>query len=237
MLIFLAPCTLPLLPAYLGFLSGVTQSDMVQGVTRVMKRKIMRNALLFVCGFMGVFIVLGLLVGVAGAVLAPISNWLRIIGGVFVIFFGLFMLGVFNVSFLTKERRIRLPKFITIGSPISSFLLGAVFGVGWTPCNGPVLGAVLSFASTFEHPFMGALLLFVYALGFSVPFLILAMLFSHASRIVERLRPLLRGVSLVGGVVLVIMGIWMIFGHTFVTNWFFNLFLHFDLEAILMPYL
>ncbi len=236
-LMFLAPCTLPLLPAYIGFLSGLTQQQVVSGVSGAQRRKVVLNAMLFVLGFTLVFSLLGILAGFAGSFLAPVREWLRIIGGVFVLFFGVFMLGAFGMSFLTRERRVRLPASLSVGSRSASFTLGAAFGVGWTPCSGPVLGSVLSYAGLTGDVAMGALLLVIFSLGFSVPFLALAAGFSQAARIVTALEPLLRAVSVVGGGVLVIMGLWLMFGHSVLTEWFFRLFDTVDTTSIVLPYL
>lgn len=237
MLVFLAPCTLPLLPAYLGFLSGLTQQSVATGVSQKEKRRVVLHAVLFVSGFILVFALLGLLAGVAGTILAPLRGWLKVIGGVFVILFGFMMLGVFAGSFLDTTKRILLPRILTVGTPLSSFLLGMAFGVGWTPCNGPMLGAVLSYVGTSQAPLTSMMLLGVYGLGFSVPFLTLAILFSHASRIVDGLAPYLRIVSIVGGAVLIVLGLWLVFGHTYLTNWFFDLFRYLDVEDVLIRFL
>jgi len=237
MFIFLAPCTLPLLPAYLGFLSGLTQRAIAGGITRRERLRIFANALLFVVGFTLVFSLLGLLIGSAGTLLAPLRTWLRVIGGIFVVLFGLFMLGMFAAPSLLRERRFRLPGFLKVGTPLSSLFLGAAFAVGWTPCNGPMIGSVLTYAGTSGDAWGSMLLLLVYSLGFSVPFLLLAVFFTHTTRIIERLAPVVRFVSVVGGVILVVLGIWLIFGHTWLTNWFFALLSHLDFEAALIPYL
>lgn len=234
---FLAPCTLPLLPAYIGFLSGLTQQQVMTGVSIAQRRRVFFNAVLFVVGFTLVFSILGIMAGYAGSLLASVREWLRIAGGVFVLFFGVFMLGAFSASFLTRERRIRLPSYFSVGSGRSSFVLGAAFGIGWTPCSGPVLGSVLSYAGTTGDVSTGALLLAIFSLGFSVPFLALAAGFSHAARIVTALGPFLRVVSVVGGAVLVIMGLWLIFGHSALTEWFFRLFDSVDMSEIVLPYL
>ncbi|MBP9749391.1 MAG: sulfite exporter TauE/SafE family protein [Candidatus Pacebacteria bacterium] len=236
-LMFLAPCTLPLLPAYIGFLSGLTQHELAAGVSKAARRKIFLNALLFVLGFTLVFSLMGVLAGFAGSLLTPAREWLRIIGGVFVIFFGVFMLGAFSLPLLLKERRLRLPAFFTVGSRPASFILGAAFGIGWTPCSGPVLGSVLSYAGTTGEVATGAMLLAIFSLGFSVPFLALAAGFTQASRIVASIAPFLRVVSIVGGVILIIMGLWLLLGHTVLTEWFFRLFDAVDMTETVLPYL
>lgn len=237
LLMFLAPCTLPLLPAYLGFISGITHKELANGVSRRARRQVLLNALMFVLGFTAVFMALGLLAGVAGTLLAPVRQWLAIIGGVLIIVFGLFMLGVLKFSFFARERRPRLPPALTLGTPASSLLLGAAFAFGWTPCIGPILGTVLFFAGSTETIMTGAFLLMVFSLGFAVPFLLLALLMSQATRLVGKVVPYLRAMSMVGGAVLVIIGVSLVFGDTLLTEWFFRLFDHLDFGEALMRYL
>lgn len=236
-LMFLAPCTLPLIPAYLGFISGVTHKELQDMAPHSLRRMVLKNALMFVLGFTIVFMVLGILAGVAGALLAPFRDTLTLAGGVVIVFFGLFMLGVFNVSFLTRERRIRMPHLFTLGTSASSLLLGAAFAFGWTPCIGPVLGTVLFFAGSTETLLTGAFLLALFSLGFAVPFLGIALAIGQATRLVERAAPYLRAVSVIGGIVLVILGVTLLIGSTPLTEWFFRLFDYLDFEEALLRYL
>ncbi|MBP9760503.1 MAG: sulfite exporter TauE/SafE family protein [Candidatus Pacebacteria bacterium] len=236
-LMFLAPCTLPLLPAYLGFISGVTQAELAEGVSARARRLILLNALTFVLGFSMVFIFFGLLAGVAGTVLAPLRSVLSLLGGALIIVFGLFMLGILKLSFFTREHRVVIPKALTIGTPLSAFLLGGAFAFGWTPCIGPILGTVLFFASSTDTMFTGALLLSIFSLGFAVPFLILALLISQATHFVRKATPFLRMVSMVGGAVLVVLGLNLMLGDTILTGWFFHIMQYLDFQGFLQRYL
>jgi cytochrome c-type biogenesis protein len=236
-LMFLAPCTLPLLPAYLGFVSGVTQTELRDGVSHLSRRRILKNAAFFVVGFTLIFALFGLLAGFAGSLLGQLREVLTIVGGVLIIFFGLFMLGTLRVSFLERERHLQLPKVFRVGTPGSSALLGAAFAFGWTPCIGPILATVLLYAGSLETIVTGVFALIVFAAGFSVPFLLLALLISQSSRFVERATPYLRAITLIGGIVLIILGLSLILGQTPLTAWFFRLFDHLDFEKLLLPYL
>jgi cytochrome c-type biogenesis protein len=199
LLTFLAPCTLPLVPAYLGFISGVTTDDLNNPETaRTARRKIFLNGLLFIVGFSVIFIVFGTV---------PFRLWLGRIGGVMVILFGLFMLGVFKLPFLQVERRLKMPSFLTIGKPSSSFVIGGAFAFGWTPCVGPVLGSILLLASTSTSALQGAFLLAVFSLGLAIPFLLIALGFSRATAYIEKITKYLRVVSVIGGVFLIALGI------------------------------
>lgn len=238
-LMFLAPCTLPLLPAYLGFISGVTENEIRHPETKKKARKhIFKNSLFFVFGFSTVFILTGMSVGFLGSLIPPvITNLLTIAGGILIIVFGLFLVGALTSSFLTRERRVRIPSWLQVGIPSSSYLLGFAFAIGWTPCIGPVYGTILIYAGSTQTALAGVLLLSIFSFGFSLPLLALAFVISHATKVVEKITPYLRSVSFIGGVALIVIGITLLVGNTVLTNWFFYLFKYLDFGETLMPYL
>jgi cytochrome c-type biogenesis protein len=234
---FLAPCTLPLLPAYIGFLSGITQEGARSDTTSTKRKKVLKNALAFVLGFSLVFILFGLLAGLAGTLFTSTREVLTVVGGVFMLFFGFFMLGLFNWSFLVKERRVRLPQLQGMGTPLTSFFLGNAFAAGWTPCIGPVLGTVLFFASTEETILGGMFLLAIFSLGLALPFLLVALMLDRATEAVTRITPYLHILSRLGGVVLILLGFHMLFGDTPLTTWFFDALRYLDFEHLLLRFL
>ena len=237
-LIFLAPCTLPMIPAYLGFISGVTHDELTHAVRgRDARRRVLTNAFFFVSGFSAIFVLFGTLAGVAGSHLTSLREILTPLGGIIIILFGLFLLGVLRLPFLAHSRALQVPKMFALGSPQSSLLLGAAFAFGWTPCIGPVYGTILTLALNTETLHLGALLLFVFSVGFSTPLLLLALMISQATRLVEKATPYLRGVSVVGGLILLVLGTHILFGNTLVSDWFFKLLGYFNIEEALMPYL
>ena len=206
-LTFLAPCTLPLVPAYLGFISGVDQDALKNPETaRAARRKIFFNGLAFIVGFSLVFIAFGVLAGIAGQALAPYRIWMARIGGILVILFGLFMLGFFKLPFFQSDKRIPIPKWLTLGRPSSSLFIGGTFALGWTPCVGPILGSVLLLAGTSATAIQGGFLLAVFSLGLAIPFLIIALLFSRATRYIDSISKYLRWVSIIGGIFLILLG-------------------------------
>lgn len=208
-LTFLAPCTLPLVPAYLGFISGVDRKELANPdaqIARRARRKIFWNGAAFILGFSLIFIAFGVLAGLAGTALAPYRLWLGRAGGVLVILFGLFMLGFFKLSFFESEKRIPLPKWLTLGKPSSSLFVGGAFALGWTPCVGPILGSILLLAGTSGTALQGGIMLLVFSLGLAIPFLLIALAFSKATRYIETISKYLKGVSIVGGVFLIILG-------------------------------
>ena len=208
LLTFLAPCTLPLVPAYLGFISGVDQDALKNPETaKTARRKIFQNGLAFIVGFSLVFIVFGVLAGFAGTALAPYRIWLARVGGVLVILFGLFMLGVFKLSIFQTDKRIPIPKWLTLGKPSSSLFIGGTFALGWTPCVGPILGSILLLAGTSGTAFTGGIMLTVFSTGLAIPFLLIALAFSKATAYIDRISKYLKAVSVIGGIFLILLGL------------------------------
>jgi len=209
-LTFLAPCTLPLVPGFLSFISGASLNDLKDPQkVNIAKRKIFMNGVYYVVGFSAIFVILGSAFGAAGSYLAPYRIWLARFGGLFVIFFGLYIMGIFKIqalNFLNKEKKFRLIGKLDPGKPSSSFLFGATFALGWSPCVGPILGSILLLASTSGSVLQGAFLLSVFSLGLAVPFLLIALGIGHASKFISRFSKYLHIVEIIGGLLLVILG-------------------------------
>lgn len=206
MLIVLAPCTLPFLPGYIGFISGVSSDELGGPAAR---RKVFLNGLVFYLGWSVVLIFFGTIAGFVGAALAPYRILLTRIGGGFVILFGLSMLGRVKLPFFGRMPA-GVPQIWVRSRPLNSFALGLAFGLGWTPCVGPVLGTVLFLASTSATASSGAALLAIFSLGFAVPFLAIALAAGSAQGLIRRLAPCLGVVSAAGGLVLVLIGALMV---------------------------
>jgi len=213
LLTFLAPCTLPLVPAYLGFIGGVSAKDM-QDPKRLVstRRKVFFNGVFYVLGFSLVFIVLGTIFSGGGLALVKYEDFLQRLGGAFIIFFGLYLMGTleripFVRSIMSPEHRFKLPHNLKPGSPASSFIFGATFAFGWTPCVGPILGSVLLLASSSTTVLQGTLLLAVFSLGLAVPFLVIALGVGHATQTIKKLSKILPHISFVGGLFLLFLGI------------------------------
>jgi cytochrome c-type biogenesis protein len=212
LLMFLAPCTLPLVPAYLGFISGVSSKDIEEKKEGVNK-KMFWNGFFFILGFSIIFVLFGVLAGFAGRQLVQYQDVLVKIGGALVIFFGLFLLGVFKLPFLQSDKKIPLPKFIKPGNPVSSFVVGATFSVGWSPCVGPILGSILLLAGTQGTILSGAILLAIFSLGMGLPFILVAAGVSRATHYIQKVGPVMRWVSVVGGVFLLFLGVLLMFDN------------------------
>lgn len=204
-----SPCCLPLMPGYLAYVSGTSGEQTVSDVA--LRTRVVGSALLFVLGFALVFTFLGAGLSLFGAPLIARREFLIRIAGVFIIVMGLVTAGVLRIPFLRRELRIDLRRVRP--GPGGAVPLGMAFAIGWTPCIGPVLAGILTAAATAEGVWSGASLLFVYSLGLGIPFVLLALGYTRANRAVGWLRRHGRGVELVGGAILVVMGVLMVTGQ------------------------
>lgn len=221
LLMFLAPCTLPIVPGYLAFIAAVPS----EASARERRRRVLVNALAFVIGFSFVFILLGTFAAAIGSFLGPWKDTLSRAAGAIIIIFGLTMLGVVRIPALSGDKRIAIPHFLTIGKPHSSALIGALFALGWSPCIGPILGTILLFASTSATAGQGALLLAVFSLGLALPFIATALLLERAGALISRYSKFVSVLSIVGGVILVLLGILMLLGDmSLLVTWGFGAF-------------
>jgi cytochrome c-type biogenesis protein len=201
---FVSPCVLPLLPAYLSFVSGLSVDEVRKG-----NRRVVWGTLAFVLGFAVVFTLMGAGFSFAGALVAN-QRLLQIIAGALLIVLGVVIAGLTLPGFLQRDVRPFLSK--APRGPAGAFLVGMAFAFGWTPCVGPFLGAVLTMAAEGNDPVGGALLLFVYSVGMGIPFLVAGLFVGWALRAFERIRRHMRLIQIVCGAVLVVYGALLIAG-------------------------
>lgn len=226
LLSFLSPCVLPLVPSYIGFLTGLSLEEM--GTRR---RAAMVHAALFILGFTLVFMLLGATATALGRVLGYYQVWLTRIGGVLVIGFGLFCLGLFRPRLLEQDKRVHLQNR-PVGY-LGSVLVGMAFAAGWTPCLGPILGGILTLASSSESLVRGMVLLAAYSAGLAVPFLIAAYAVDSFLDWFQKFRRYLPWVMRLSGALLVFVGILMVSGQfTRMAGWLKGLTPAFLLERI-----
>lgn len=205
---FLSPCTLPLVPGYLSYVTGMVGADLEDAGARTQGRaRVALGAALFVLGFTVVFVSFGALFGHFGSRLAAHSLVVNRVLGVVTIGLGVAFLGF--VPMLKREWRIRrLPRAGLAGAP----LLGVVFGVGWAPCLGPTLGAIQTLAFNEGSAAKGALLTFVYCLGLGLPFVVVALAFRRAMGALAVVKRHYRAVTVIGGVMLIVVGLLLVTG-------------------------
>ena len=235
-----SPCVLPLVPAYLGYLTGASSPAVsaygpgAAAATAVSTRAAPSpffHALSFVSGFSLVFVILGTSIGVVGFLLRDHEDVLAKAAGVLLIILGLHLSGVITIPFLEEERRWQYSPTRRLGYA-RSFLVGSAFSVGWTPCVGPTLGAILALAATSSTVWQGSLLLVIYSFGLAIPFLAMGLAFNATRGAYERIRPFMGVVNIISGVLIIIVGILIFTGSLIDLNQFFQVdFLDFGSNA------
>ena len=162
---FLSPCVLPIIPGYISYITGKKLDEIEKD-----KRVVLIKTILFCLGFSAIFISLGVAASFIGNILLFFSNELRIVAGLIIIFFSLQLLGVLNLNFLNKEKRIQTKSYKD--NYAFPFIVGAAFAFGWTPCIGPILGSIITLSATETNIYKGITLLSFYSLGLAVPFIL-----------------------------------------------------------------
>jgi len=218
---FTAPCTLPLLPGYVSFVSGMSGEG--AGSVPGARSRVMVGASLFVVGFSLVFVALGVTASSLGLLLAQSARTLNLVGGAFIVVMGLVTAGVLRVPILQRQLRYDLSK---IGQgPRAAFPLGAAFAFGWTPCVGPVLAGVLVTAASTATMVQGAVLLGAYSLGLGLPFLALAAAVARGRGRLTWLRRHGRRIEVFGGLLLAVMGVAVMSGQwTVLMSWMLSVY-------------
>jgi cytochrome c-type biogenesis protein len=204
---FLTPCVLSLVPAYIGYLGG-------QAATLKENKNTLRtfiHGLVFVAGFSVVFILFGIAAAFLGGLLRDIRIWLTRIGGIIVILFGLHMTGLLRLKFLEYEARLQTSNKRELGL-LSSFIMGISFSAGWSPCIGPVLGAILTLALQEGSILNGFIYLSAYSLGMAIPFLVAAVAIGWVSKLLQRYGKFMHIIEIIMGVFLIILGLLLFFG-------------------------
>ena len=209
---FLSPCVLPLVPLYIGYLSGGTKTVHEDGTISYQRKKVLLNTVFFVIGISFAFFLLGLGFTAAGRLLNNYRVLFSRIGGILIILFGLFQLGVFGSRFLSRERRLPLKLGKIAMNPILALVMGFAFSFAWTPCVGPALTSVLLMASSAASTAKGFLLIGVYTLGFILPFLAVGMFTSALLDFFKKHQKIVRYTVKIGGVLMILVGIMMLTG-------------------------
>lgn len=203
---FLSPCVLPLIPSYLSFVSGVSLEEMRgdHGLRRV-RWRVALNSLAFIIGFSLVFVSLGVSASFLGSLFLGYRDSIRLVGGLFILLVGLYLIGLFKIPALERYLQFNLKD--KPAGYLGSILAGITFAVAWTPCVGPILGAILALAGTSGEIGRGILLLSTYAAGLALPFFLSAVAINSFFQLSQAFRGYIQAVHIAGGVLLVIVGL------------------------------
>ncbi|MBP1967960.1 cytochrome c-type biogenesis protein [Virgibacillus natechei] len=213
---FISPCVLPLFPAFLSYITGMSVSELKDDNTKINKKALL-HTILFLLGFSSVFVMLGFTTSFISEFLLTYQDIIRQVGAILIIFFGLVIVGIFNFNFLMKDRKINFKN--RPSGFIGSFFIGLAFSLGWTPCMGPILAIVLSLAAT--NPDIGMIMMISYVLGFSIPFLVLSFFVGKLKWIRKHNALIVK----IGGYIMIFVGIalffdWMTKLTAFLAGWF-----------------
>ncbi|HET7813715.1 MAG TPA: cytochrome c biogenesis protein CcdA [Candidatus Baltobacteraceae bacterium] len=209
---FVSPCVLPLVPAYLSFLTGSTVEDLRENAAPDARRAAVAHALAFILGFTIVFVLLGATATAAGAALRENQVLIARIGGVIVIVLGLQMVGILRLRFLAMDTRVQVQT--KRRSFWASGLVGLAFAAGWSPCIGPILAAILTLAAQEHSVGQGAWLLFVYSMGLALPFLVTAGALGLVLPLLARIKHFMPVIEKTAGTFMILTGVVLVF------NWF-----------------
>ena len=220
---FASPCCVPLVPAYLGYMTGMSVDEM-RDAPAVQRARLATLAVAFVLGLAVIFTLLGASASAAGALVAGFRPLLIRLAGIAIIIFGLHVIGVFRLPFLLREKRLEFAGYGN-GGHGGAFLMGAAFAVGWTPCIGPILAGILAVAGQAQSVYQGMALLFVYALGLGVPFVVAGLLFAHWRRLQKAFLRYATAISSASGALMIALGGLVLSGRlTLITAWATSLF-------------
>lgn len=225
---FLSPCVLPLVPSYLTFVTGMSLEDLQEGVNR---QATMVHATLFVLGFSLIFVLLGASASFLGQFFRHYELWIARVGGGVIMILGLHLTGVFRLTALLQEKRIHLRN--KPAGYLGTVGVGMAFGAGWTPCIGPILGAILTYGFSQDTMWAGVGLLSVYSLGLAVPFLLAALALDRFLQTFKRFRHWIPIVEKASGVLLIFLGLLLLTGKfTVLSSWLVGFTPMFILERI-----
>ena len=205
LLSFLSPCVLPLIPAYITFITGFSIEELTEGYNKSIRTKVVLSTVAYVLGFSFVFILLGASASFIGQLIQNYSSIIRIAGGILVIFLGLHLTGLLPMRFLYFEKRLHISE-----KPLhflGTFMIGMAFGAGWSPCIGPMLGSILFLASAQETIWSGVGLLAVYSSGLAIPFILISLSINYFLNLLNRVKRAMKIFNATAGILLIIIGI------------------------------
>ena len=208
LLSFLSPCVLPLIPAYFTFITGFSMEELFRKDSPNVRKKVFFSTLAFVAGFTVVFVMMGAAASGLGSLVAQYKDYIRIIGGLIIILLGIHMTGWIRFKKLDIEKRVHIQK-----KPIhllGTFIVGMAFGVGWSPCIGPLLGSILIIAGSKETIWQGVTLLSIYAAGLALPFIIISIFINFLLEFLRSASRAMKYINPIAGILLIVVGLFLI---------------------------
>lgn len=209
LLSFLSPCILPILPIYLSMLSNSDVNSIKEENNNFLGSSMFRNTLFFTLGISTTFFILGSSVNALSSFFNTNKNMIMLIGGLIIIFMGLFYMGIIKSSLLNREKRFNMKSREM--NPISSFLLGFTFSFGWTPCIGPILASVLIMSSSASGKYTSSLLILIYTIGFILPFIIVSLFYNKLFKTIDKIKNHMELIKKIGGIIIIISGLIMVY--------------------------
>jgi len=202
---FFSPCILPLIPAYFIFITGFSLDELTGGDISEIRKKVVLSTVSYVLGFSFIFILMGASASYLGGFVLKHSNYIRIVGGIFIIIFGIHLTGLIHIGILDFEKRIDLQK-----KPLhffGTFFIGMAFGAGWSPCIGPLLGSILIVAGSRETIWQGIILLGIYSAGIAIPFIIISFFINYILIFLKKVVKALQYINIAAGMLLILVGL------------------------------
>jgi len=220
---FFAPCVLPLLPAYIGYVTGVSVKDLKEKGYSAYRKQMIVSSLLYILGFSLVFVASGIAAAGISVFLRQHELAIQRVGGFIILVLGLEFAGLLKIPFLNSTKQFRLPAWVDRLGNVRSFVLGLIFAAAWTPCIGAILGSILALAATSGKVVEGGLLLFVYSLGISLPFLLVSFTLASAPKYLKFITKYIGIIATVSGIILAILGVLLLTDtYKYVNLWAFE---------------
>jgi cytochrome c-type biogenesis protein len=213
---FLSPCVLPLFPSYLSFITGMSVDRLAGDVTGGARGRVLLHSVAFIAGFSAVFVSLGASFSAAGQFLFGYRDWIRVAGGALIVVFGLYISGFLRVGIFTRTKQLQIRN--KPAGFVGSFAVGLTFAIGWTPCVGPILGSILTLASSDKTVQQGIALLLAYSAGLGLPFLLSSIALGGFLKFFKKYRRFIPAVERVSGIFLVAVGVLVATNYYIVLN-------------------
>lgn len=210
-LAFISPCCLPLYPSFISYITGVSVSELKENKDASFKKKVLIHSIFFSLGFSVIYYILGFSLSTIGGLFTTNQKLIQMLGGIFLVFMGLFLMGILKPEFMFKEKRLSYKK--KSATYLNSFVVGFIFSAGWTPCIGPIFGAIITYGSL-VNPTQTIAVVTAYSLGFCVPFIVMAFFIGKTKFILKYSSGLMK----FGGTIIVVLGVMIYFDKMYYLN-------------------